>query len=168
MKPLFAGSFDPFTVGHLSIARRALALFGSLTVGVGVNESKKGEWVPDERVRIIADLFRNDHRVEVIAYTGLTVDFARRNGNAVLVRGARTTADFEFERTVAEANMNLAGIDTVIFPAEPQYSWISSSLVRELIHNNHPVAHLVAGNWSQKTASAGSTHGPATQTDKEE
>lgn len=151
MKPLFAGSFDPFTKGHLSIARRALAMFGSLTIGIGVNERKKGEWTAEERLEAIRAIFAGDLRVEVAAYSGLTADFARANGNGILVRGARNTADFEAERNLADANRALAGLDTMILVTDPELAYVSSSLVRELLHHGHDISNLVAGKWNLKT-----------------
>lgn len=148
MKALYAGSFDPFTIGHLSIVKRGLQLFDKMTIGIGINESKKGEWTPQQREAVIRKLFADEPRVEVRTYSGLTVDFARNNGNDVLLRGARNAIDFEAERTMADANMALAQIDTVILTTSPELAYISSSLVRELLHHGHDISSLVAGNWT--------------------
>ena len=139
-KVLFPGSFDPFTLGHADIVRRALGLFDEVVVAVGYNEQKKG-WMPvEERVEAIRKLYKDEPRVRVESYTGLTVDFAREKGITAIVRGVRTTADFEFEMQLADVNRQLTGIETILFPASPQLASLSSSVVRELAHFGHDVS----------------------------
>ena len=129
---LFPGSFDPFTVGHADIVRRALTMFAGVVIGVGYNEQKRG-WMPvEERVEAIRKAFADEPRVSVESYTGLTVDFARQCGISVIVRGVRSLADFDYELQLADLNRRLAGIETILLPASPQLSAISSSAVREL------------------------------------
>ena len=147
MKALFAGSFDPFTVGHRSIVERCLTMFDEVTVAVGHNERKPGEWSVETRVRAISSLFADNPRVEVAAYSGLTVDMARRCGAGVLVRGVRGNSDFEYERNLADTNREIAGVETVFLISEPEYSFISSSMVRELLHNGHDVTKYIAGKF---------------------
>ena len=137
---LFPGSFDPFTKGHADIVRRALELFAEVVVAVGYNEQKSG-WMPvGERVAAIGRLYADEPRVKVLSYTGLTADFAKEQGVAAIVRGVRTVADFEYEVQMADVNRRLAGIETILLPASPEYASFSSSLVRELAHFGHDVS----------------------------
>lgn len=129
---LFPGSFDPFTVGHADIVRRALPLFDRLIIAVGINPSKHGEQTAVQRVESIASLYRKEPRIEVRAYSSLTVDFASECGACYIVRGVRSPIDFEYERNMAEVNRRLSGVETVILCADPALAHISSSLVREL------------------------------------
>lgn len=129
---LFPGSFDPFTVGHADIVRRALPLFDRLIIAVGINSSKHGEQTAVQRVESIASLYRKEPRIEVRAYSSLTVDFASECGARYIVRGVRSPIDFEYERNMAEVNRRLSGVETVILCADPALAHISSSLVREL------------------------------------
>lgn len=147
MKALFAGSFDPFTIGHRSIVERALNIFDKVTIAIGHNEHKRGEWSEQVRIDTIAELFRDNPKVDVTGYHGLTVDFAKKIGASVLVRGARGVIDFEYERNLADVNRKIGEIETVILISEPEYSFISSSMVRELLHNGHDISKYIAGNF---------------------
>lgn len=131
---IFVGSFDPFTIGHDSVVRRAVKLFDRLVIGVGVNESKRYMLSAEERVEAIRRLYSGDERISVEQYSDLTVDFARRMGAEFIVKGVRSVKDFEFERDQADINRRLTGIETVLLYAEPGMDCISSSVVRELIH----------------------------------
>lgn len=128
------GSFDPFTIGHDSVVRRAVKLFDRLVIGVGVNESKRYMLSAEERVEAIRRLYSGDERISVEQYSDLTVDFARRMGAEFIVKGVRSVKDFEFERDQADINRRLTGIETVLLYAEPGMDCISSSVVRELTH----------------------------------
>lgn len=130
---IFVGSFDPFTIGHDSVVRRAVKLFDRLVIGVGVNESKRYMLSAEERVEAIRRLYSGDERISVEQYSDLTVDFARRMGAEFIVKGVRSVKDFEFERDQADIN-RLTGIETVLLYAEPGMDCISSSVVRELTH----------------------------------
>lgn len=130
---IFVGSFDPFTIGHDSVVRRAVKLFDRLVIGVGVNESKRYMLPAAERVEAIRRLYSGDERISVEQYSDLTVDFARRMGAEFIVKGVRSVKDFEFERDQADIN-RLTGIETVLLYAEPGMDCISSSVVRELTH----------------------------------
>lgn len=147
MKALFAGSFDPFTVGHLSIVERALSMFDSVVVAIGRNEHKPGEWSVDERLEAISALFAGTARVEVTSYSGLTAAFARDIGADLLLRGVRDTSDFEYERNLADTNREISGIETAFILCEPKYSFVSSSMVRELIHNGFDASPYIAGDF---------------------
>lgn len=140
MKALYAGSFDPFTIGHYDIAQRALKIFGSLIIGIGYNENKKGEFSVEKRVENIKKIFSGNRDVEVEAYTGLTIDFAKAKGARFLVRGIRNSIDFEKEKELAEINMEIGDIDTIFLPSRPELAFVSSSMVRELLHNGYDVA----------------------------
>lgn len=131
---VFTGSFDPFTVGHDDIVRRALPLFDKIVIGVGVNERKQYLQSADERVAAIAALYEDDRRIEVKAYSDLTVDFARREGARFIVKGVRGMRDFEYEREQASVNRRIGDVETVMIFADPRYESVSSSMVRELLH----------------------------------
>ena len=131
---IFVGSFDPFTVGHDSILRRALPLFDKVVIGVGVNERKKYMLCAKERTERIARLYANEPKIEVKAYSDLTIDFARRESAKYIIKGVRSVKDFEYEREQAAINRRLSSIETLLLFAEPELESISSSVVREL-HN---------------------------------
>jgi pantetheine-phosphate adenylyltransferase len=133
-KGIFVGSFDPFTIGHDSIVRRALPLFDKIVIGVGVNERKEYMYGTDERVKMIADIYADEPKIEVKPYDDLTIDLARREGAQFIIKGVRSVKDFEYEREQADINRQIGGVDTILFYAEPQLSNVSSSLVRELKH----------------------------------
>lgn len=134
-KAFFAGSFNPYTIGHASIVERALTMFDKVVIGIGINAGKAVD--PEsvrERVSSIARLYSDDRRVSVVSFDTLAVQAARKHGCTVLLRGVRSAADFEYERNMADVNRTLpgGGMETVLLYALPQYAAISSSLVREL------------------------------------
>ena len=131
-KVFFPGSFDPFTIGHLALVNRTLALVDEVIVGVGINEAKNSLLPVDKRTAYIERVFEKEKRVRVVKYEGLTVDAARNEGAAFILRGLRNSNDFEFERDVAEINRMLEGIETILLFSEPALVHISSSMVREL------------------------------------
>ena len=140
---LFAGSFDPFTIGHYSLVKRALPMFDKITIGIGINSGKKSMFPLEERVKAIEKAFAGEERIEVKVYDCLTMDFAKEIGADVLLRGVRTTKDFEYEREIADINLKLGGIETVLLISEPEYTSISSSVVRELITYGKDVSELL-------------------------
>jgi pantetheine-phosphate adenylyltransferase len=140
---LFAGSFDPFTIGHYSVVKRALPMFDKITIGIGINSGKKSMFPVEERVKAIEKAFAGEERIEVRVYDCLTMDFAKEIGADVLLRGVRTTKDFEYEREIADINLKLGGIETVLLISEPEYASISSSVVRELITYGKDVSELL-------------------------
>ena len=131
---VFPGSFDPFTVGHDDIVRRALPLFDRIVIGVGVNIGKKYLHSADKRVADIAALYADEPRIEVKAYSDLAVDLAHREGARFIIKGVRSVKDFEYEREQADINRQIGGIDTLLLYADPKYASVSSSMVRELMH----------------------------------
>lgn len=142
-KGLFVGSFDPFTIGHASIVRRALLLFDHIIIGVGVNERKKYMLDAEERVNRIKRLYADEPKIEVKAYSDLTIDFARREQATYIIKGVRSVKDFEYEREQADVNRLLSGVETIFLYAEPQLSSISSSMVRELQHFGRDISEFL-------------------------
>lgn len=140
---IFTGSFDPFTVGHNAIVRRALPLFDRLIIAIGVNERKTYSEPLGKRMADIAALYADEPRVSVKAYSDLTVDFARREGAGFIVKGVRSVKDFEYEREQADINRRIGGIETILLYAEPQYASVSSSVVRELRHFGRDVTEFL-------------------------
>ena len=132
---IFVGSFNPFTIGHDSIVTRALPLFDRLVIGV-VGEQVHKPDLPSaqERVKAIANLYADEPRIEVKAYYGLAVDFAKAENAHFIVKGVRSVKDFEYEREQADINRQLSGVETILLYSEPQYASISSTMVRELQH----------------------------------
>lgn len=132
-KAIFPGTFDPFTVGHFSVVKRALTFMDEIVIGIGINESKC-TWFPTEkRVQMIRELYADEPRIKVEAYSGLTIDFARECGAKFIVRGIRTVRDFEYEETIADINRKMAGIETILLFTEPELTSVSSTIVRELL-----------------------------------
>ena len=140
---LFIGSFDPFTIGHHSVVRRALPLFDKLVIGVGVNERKKYMYSTEVRVKTIAELYADEPKIVVKAYNDLAVDFAHREGAWFIVKGVRSVKDFEYEREQADINRQIGGIETVFIYSEPKWESVSSTLVRELIHFGRDVKEFL-------------------------
>lgn len=129
---LFPGSFDPFTAGHEAIVRRALALFDSIYIAVGVNTDKKYMFSVEERLKIIRDFFPNDKRIETVSYSGMTVDLCHQLNTRFIIRGIRNAADLDYEQTIAAVNQSLDPlIETILFLADSQHRDISSTLLRE-------------------------------------
>ena len=133
-RAIFPGTFDPFTIGHYSVVKRALTFMDEIIIGIGVNEKKQTYFPTDKRVRMIEKLYAGDLRVKVEAYDGLTVDFARMRDARFIIRGIRTVRDFEYEETIADINRKLSGVETVLLFTEPELTAISSTIVRELLH----------------------------------
>ena len=134
MTGIFTGSFDPFTIGHDDIVRRALPLFDHIVIGIGVNEHKKYSQTTEERIENISRLYAEEPKIEVKAYGDLTVDFAKREGAHYIIKGVRSMKDFEYEREQAEINRMIGNVETLLLFADPQLASISSSMVRELMH----------------------------------
>ena len=141
---VFVGSFDPFTVGHDSIVRRALGLFDRLVIGVVGDQVHKPNMQPaEQRMQVICQLYADEPRIEVKPYYGLAVDFAKEQGALYIIKGVRSVKDFEYEREQADINRQIGGIETVLLFAEPQYASVSSSVVRELQHFGRDVSEFL-------------------------
>ena len=140
---LFAGSFDPFTIGHKSIVDRGLQLFDGIVIAIGINPAKK-PWQPlEQRIALLEKIYADDSRIKIATFSGLTVDAARRFGASFLLRGVRTVADFEYERQLADITRNLSGIESVLIYALPQLASLSSSAVRELASHGVDISPYV-------------------------
>ena len=131
---IFPGTFDPFTIGHDALVRRALDLVDELYVAIGINTEKRTMLSLEERIERITTLYGDEPRIHVVSYEGLTTDFAQSVGAKFIIRGVRNTIDFEYEKNIADINRMLTGIDTLLLICEPQHAAISSSMVRELAH----------------------------------
>ena len=140
---LFAGTFDPYTRGHHALVERALAMFDKVVVAVGRNLGKNCMFSLEERVAAIEKVYAGNDRVSVAVYDTLTMDFARSMGAVALLRGVRSVKDFEYERDIADINLRLGGMDTVLLISEPEYASVSSSVVRELMKYGKDVSALL-------------------------
>jgi pantetheine-phosphate adenylyltransferase len=141
---VFPGSFDPFTIGHEAIIRRAMSLFDEIIIAVGANALKKNYYSLETREEMTNKVFKDEPRVRVDHYEGLTIDFCIKNGAAFLLRGLRTAADFEFERAIGQVNKSMApGIETVFLLTVPEHSFINSSIVRDIIKSGGNASKFV-------------------------
>jgi pantetheine-phosphate adenylyltransferase len=133
---LFPGTFDPVTLGHVDIIRRALPLFDRIIVAVGINASKAPMFSPEQRLLWIEEIFRGDDRVEGAVYEGLTIDFCRKVDARFMLRGIRYVSDFEYEKTIADANRTMQpDIETIFLTGEPKYTSVASTIVRDILRN---------------------------------
>jgi len=141
---VFPGSFDPITIGHVSLIRRAMPLFDKIVIGIGVNTSKNKLFPLAQRVEWINRVFVDEDKIEVQEFDGLTVDFCRKIGAKHIIRGLRNASDFDYEKTIAQLNHELNGeIETVFLMSRPRYSHISSTIVREIIRVKGDASSLV-------------------------
>ena len=141
---VFPGSFDPFTIGHEAIIRRAINLFDEIIIAVGTNALKKNFYSLETRKEMIKKVFKDEPRVRVAHYEGLTVDYCKKNGAGYLLRGLRTAADFEFERAIGQVNKSLApGIESVFLLTVPEHSFINSTIVRDIIRSGGDASKFV-------------------------
>ncbi len=140
---LYAGSFDPFTIGHWSVVDRALRIFDRVIIAIGENADKNAFWPLEKRLDHIRSVYKENARVAVISYSGLTADTARHTGCTHLLRGVRSSVDFEYERTLSDANRNISGLETVLLYTLPEYAFVSSSLVRDLMRHGHSVEQFL-------------------------
>lgn len=144
---IFPGSFDPFTIGHEEIVRRALKMFDRIIIAVGVNAGKQEYLDIHTRIRIIQKVFHDMPEVLVEGYTGLTVDYCRKKGARFIVRGLRTAADFEYERAVGQINRAIGSeIETVFLLTSPQRTFISSSIVKDILINGGNADEFLPSN----------------------
>lgn len=141
---LFPGSFDPITLGHVDIIQRALPLFDNIIIGIGVNSSKKNLFSVDQRITWIKDTFSSEPKIIVEQYSGLTIDFCEKIKAHYILRGLRSSSDFEYESIIAQNNKLLdKHIETIFLVSSPQYSPINSFIVREIIINKGDISRLV-------------------------
>lgn len=141
---LFPGSFDPITIAHVDIVKRSLPLFDKIVVGIGLNSSKQNFLSAEKREEIVKSIFVNNANVEIQTYQGLTIDFAKKIGATYMVRGIRSASDFEYERAIAQINKSMMpDVETIILLSRPEYSAISSTIVRDILRNNGDVSQFV-------------------------
>ncbi len=143
---LFPGTFDPFTLGHEAIVRRALPMATHLIVAVGFNVQKKSLMTVDKRLEMIRAVFANEPKVEALSYNGLTMEFAKEVGAQLILRGVRNALDFEYESAIAQVNWKMSGIDTLFLLPLEEHSSISSSIVRELLLHHADVSAFLPQN----------------------
>lgn len=133
---LFPGSFDPFTIGHESIVRRAIPLFDKIIIAVGKNTNKDDFFPLDKRMEWIKKVFNDKAKVEVTSYSGLTVDYCKKINAKYILRGVRTSSDFEYERAIGQMNRTMdSGIETVFLLTQPEHTYITSTIVRDIIRH---------------------------------
>ena len=142
-KAIFPGSFDPITLGHKDIINRALPLFDEIVIAIGVNADKKYMFSLEERKRFIEETFKDEPKISVITYEGLTIDLCHKINANFILRGLRNPADFEFEKAIAHTNRRLSKIETVFLLTAAKTSYISSSIVRDVIRNHGEYELLV-------------------------
>jgi len=141
---LFPGSFDPITIAHVDILKRALPLFDKIVVGIGLNSSKQGFLTAEKREEIVRSVFTSDDKIEIQPYEGLTVDFCRKVKATYMVRGIRSVADFEYERAIAQINQTMMPeVETIFILSKPEYSAISSTIVRDILRNGGDVSSFL-------------------------
>jgi len=142
-KAVFPGSFDPITLGHQDIISRALPLFDEIIIAIGINEAKNYMFTINERVQFIKETFKNESKITVTTYKGLTIDYCKEVNADYMLRGLRNPADFEFEKAIAQTNRKLSGIDTLFLLTSAETSYISSSIVRDVLRNGGDFTILV-------------------------
>jgi pantetheine-phosphate adenylyltransferase len=141
---LFPGTFDPLTLGHVDIITRSLPLFDKIVVGIGINTSKAPMFSPEQRLNWVKEIFKNEPKVEGAVYEGLTVNFCRQIGARFILRGIRYVSDFEYEKTIADANRTLdKSIETIFLTGEPKYTSVASTIVRDIIKNGGDASHFL-------------------------
>ena len=147
-KAVFPGTFDPFTIGHYSLVKRSLELVDEIVIAIGVNDTKKTYFSLDKRIDMIRSLYTDDNRIVVGTYDSLTVDYAKETGSNFIIRGIRSVNDFEYEKTIADMNRNISGIETIVLFTEPELTHISSTIVRELLRFGHDVSQFIPKGMS--------------------
>jgi pantetheine-phosphate adenylyltransferase len=153
---VFPGSFDPFTIGHEAIARRALSLFDEIIIAIGANALKKNYYSLVTRTEMISRVFSDERRIRIDHYEGLTVDYCIRKGAGYLIRGLRTSADFEFERAIAQVNKVMApGVESVFLLTVPEHSHINSSIVRDIIRSGGDASRFVPASINLRDYTGG-------------
>ncbi len=142
-RAIFPGSFDPLTLGHFDIIHRGITLFDELVIAIGINADKKYMFTLEERTHFIKEAFKDEPKIKVMTYEGLTVDFCRKINASFILRGLRNPGDFEFEKAIAHTNRKLSEIETVFLLTSSGKSYISSSIVRDVIRNGGDYTGLV-------------------------
>ncbi len=142
-RAVFPGSFDPITLGHVDIIKRAIPLFDEIIVAIGINADKKYMWTLDQRKSFLEQTFKDYPTVRVGTYSGLTADYCKKENAQYILRGLRNTTDFTYEQTIGQANEKNFGVDSVFLMGSPEMSYISSSVVRDIARNGGDFSKLV-------------------------
>lgn len=142
-KAIFPGTFDPFTIGHYSVVKRALTFVDEVVIGIGINDKKHSYFPTEKREVMIRQLYKDEPRVSVKSYDCLTIDFVLQEKANLIIRGIRTVKDFEYEETIADINRKLAGVETILLFTEPELTSISSTAVRELLQFQKDVSQFL-------------------------
>ena len=141
---LFPGTFDPVTLGHVDIINRAIPLFDKIIVGIGRNTTKAPMFSPEQRLEWIKEIYKNKSCIDGAIYEGLTVDFCKKVNARFILRGIRYVSDFEYEKTIADANRTLdSSIETIFLTGEPKYTSVASTIVRDIIRNGGDASHFL-------------------------
>ncbi len=140
---VFPGSFDPFTIGHEALVKRTLNLFDEIIIAVGVNSIKKYMFAEDKRTEWIKKVFKGEPKIRVTSFTGLTVEFCKKNNADYILRGVRTSNDFEFEKAIAQMNRTISDIETIFVMPLPEHSAINSTIIRDIVRNNGDASMFV-------------------------
>jgi len=141
---LFPGSFDPITIAHVDILKRALPLFDKIVIGIGLNSSKQSFLSAEKRQEIVSAIFAGYDNVEVKLYEGLTIDFCKQLNVQYMVRGIRSVSDFEYERAISQINQTMMPeVETIFMLSKPEYSAISSTIVRDILRNNGDISKFL-------------------------
>ena len=142
-KAVFPGSFDPITLGHVDLIHRGLEIFDEIVIAIGVNADKKQLFSLEDKIRQIENTFKEEPRVKVESYKGMTIDFCKSVNSKYILRGLRNSSDFNYEQSIAQTNSSLSSIDSVFLITSPQLAFISSTIVRDLIKNGGDYKSLV-------------------------
>jgi len=142
-RAIFPGSFDPITLGHEDVIKRAIDLFDEIIIGVGVNNDKKYLFDLEQRVHFIKQTFENNPKIKITTYQGLTISYCKQVEADYILRGLRNPADFEFEKAIAQTNRKLSGVETIFLLTSPDTAFISSSIVRDVYRNGGDISSLV-------------------------
>ena|ERR1035437_9967877 len=143
-RAVFPGSFDPFTFGHKNIVDRALPLFDKIIIAIGINADKKTMFSIDQRIAGIASLFIEEPKVQIMEYTGLTVDFCKQQKAHYIVRAVRNSIDFEYEKAIAQMNKEIGNcVETVFLCSDPEFASMSSTIIRDLHRNDRDISKYV-------------------------
>ncbi|MBP9600398.1 MAG: pantetheine-phosphate adenylyltransferase [Lutibacter sp.] len=149
-RAIFPGSFDPITLGHVDIINRALPLFDEIIIAIGVNSDKKYMFSLEDRIQFIKEHFKNEPKISVDTYTGLTIDFCKKTNVDFILRGLRNPADFEFEKAIAQTNRHLSTIETVFLLTSTDTAFISSSIVRDVYRHGGDISAFVPSSVLNK------------------
>lgn len=147
-RAVFPGSFDPITLGHVDIIKRGVSFFDEIIIAIGINAAKKYMFSLEKRKHFLEQVFKDDATIKIMTYEGLTVNFCKSQNADFILRGLRNTADFEYEKSIAQANYKLAGIETVFLFSSPDISYISSSIVRDVLQNGGDASAMLPDGLS--------------------